>query len=258
LGVKFREQRRRKDVAGLMNLRFAFGENCDFERGRMGKKLCSSVTVKAAIITAFAGVMVAGMYILNNRSQIKQDNKNYEVEINKKNTKINELQQELSSKNAEIQRLETQLTPFRTIALQKFTGSEQEVLEKLANELENVKKATDIPLLTLMRERIRTTKDNSDYITSLAFRPSNRQSIGSTVFIARITGNTDVRIKEFKKMGITEGVTKSIGRDGKEAIYNCDIQGYVFPELKLVTTGPATVQLYGAHLSEQPVIFEVK
>lgn len=189
----------------------------------------------------------------------------WSVYVTIKQSDVNELKQKVSdrdltiqNKNAEIQRLETQLTPFRTIALEKHTGSEKEALRKLANELENVKKATDIPLLILMRERIRTIKKKSDYITSLAFRPSNRQSIGSTAFIARITGNTDVRIKEFKKIGITEGVKESIIRNGKEAIYNCNIHGYVFPELILVTTGPTTVQLYGAHLSEQPVIFEVK
>ena len=125
-------------------------------------------------------------------------------------------------------------------------------------ELKKVQTATDTPSLTLMRDRIRTVKDESGYTTSLVFRPSNRQSIGSTAFVARITGNTDARIKEFGKIGVTEGVIKSISRNGKEAIYNCNIQGYVFPELKLVTTGPAIVQLYGAHLSGQPVMFEVK
>ncbi|MHC4172174.1 MAG: hypothetical protein ACYST5_04435 [Planctomycetota bacterium] len=224
----------------------------------MAKTWYSSVTVKAAIIGAFALIIVAGMHIWNNRSQIKQDNEKYKVEINTKNTRINDLQQQLSSREAEIQLLETQLTPFRTIALEKYTGSEQETLRKLANELEDLKKATNIPSLTLMRDRIRTIKNESGYATSLVFRPSNRLPIGSTAFIARITDNTDVRIKEFKKIGITEGVKKSIIRNGKEAIYNCNIQGYVFPEFKLVTTGPATIHIYGAHLSDQAVIFEVK
>ncbi|MBA7620202.1 hypothetical protein ES703_27547 [subsurface metagenome] len=224
----------------------------------MTKKWHSSVTVKAAIITSVTIVIVAGMNILYNRSQIKQDNKNYEVEINKKNTKINELQQELSSKNAEIQRLETSLIPFRTIALEKYTGSEQEALRKLANELKDLKKATDIPSLTLMRDRITTIKNKSDYTTSLVFRPSNRLSIGSTVFIARVTGSSDARIKDFYKLGLTDGVKKSIIKNGKEAIYHCRIEGYDFPNFKLVTTGQATIQIYGAHLSEQPVSFEVK
>ncbi len=98
-----------------------------------------SVGVKAAIITSLAIVIVAGMNILNNRSQLKQENTNYKATIGTKNTKISELQQKLSSKTAEILRLETQLIPFKTIALEKYTGSEQEALRKLANELEKVK-----------------------------------------------------------------------------------------------------------------------
>ncbi len=168
----------------------------------MTKKRYSSVAVEAAFITAVAIVMVAAMNIWHDRSQIKQDNKNYEVEINKKNTKINELQQELSSKNAEIQRLETSLIPFRIIAFEKYTGSEQEALRKLANEIKDLKKATDIPSLTLMRDRIRTIKSKSDYTTLLVFRPSNRLSIGSTAFIVRVTGSSDTRIKDFYKLGI--------------------------------------------------------
>jgi hypothetical protein len=54
--------------------------------------------------------------------------------------KIDQLEEENSDKTAEIQRLETQLTPFRTIALEKYTGSEQEALKRLAEELEDLKK----------------------------------------------------------------------------------------------------------------------
>jgi hypothetical protein len=53
--------------------------------------------------------------------------------------KIDQLEKENSAKTDEIQRLETQLTPFRTIALEKFTGSEKEALRQLAGELEKLK-----------------------------------------------------------------------------------------------------------------------
>jgi len=39
----------------------------------------------------------------------------------------------IQEKTAEVQRLETLLTPFRTIALEKFTGDEKEALRKLAD-----------------------------------------------------------------------------------------------------------------------------
>ncbi len=225
----------------------------------MAKIWYSSATVKAAIIFVIGSVIVAGMYILNNRSQIKQDNEKYKLEIDTKNTKINNLQQELSSKNAEIQKLETSLIPFKVIALEKYTGSEQETLRKLANELKDIKKATDIPSLSLMRERLRTVKDKSGYYTTtFVFRPSNRLPVGSTAFTARVIGDSEARINVFSKYGVNTGVKKYILKEGKEATYHCDMKGYEFPKFKLVTTGPATIQIIGAHLANHPVIFEVK
>jgi hypothetical protein len=57
--------------------------------------------------------------------------------------KIDKLEKENSDKTAEIQRLETQLTPFKTIALEKYTGPEQEALNKLAHEIEKLKNYVD-------------------------------------------------------------------------------------------------------------------
>ncbi len=57
--------------------------------------------------------------------------------------KIAQLEKENFDKTAEIQRLETQLTPFKTIALEKYTGPEQEALRKLADELEKLKNYVD-------------------------------------------------------------------------------------------------------------------
>ena len=45
----------------------------------------------------------------------------------------------IQNKNAEIERLERQLIPFRTFALQKYAGPEQDALRKLAKELEELK-----------------------------------------------------------------------------------------------------------------------
>lgn len=105
----------------------------------MAKKWYSSVGVRAAIILAVGGIIVAGINIWNGRSQMAKDNKTYKADLDKNRTKINELQQQLSNKNGEVQRLETLLTPFRTIAFEKYTGSEQEALKKLTNELEKLK-----------------------------------------------------------------------------------------------------------------------
>ena len=97
------------------------------------KNFFKSVGVKSATIAAIVLIIVAGMNIFNSRSKLSKDNQNYK-------TTITTLESQILEKNNIIQRLETQLTPFKTIALEKYTGSEQERLQKLAEriqELEN-------------------------------------------------------------------------------------------------------------------------
>lgn len=103
------------------------------------KRWYQHVSVQAAFIIAIGGIIVAGMHICHSRSKIKQDNENYQKEIKSKNDHINKLEQQISQRTAEIQRLETQLTPFKAIALEKYTGSEQEALQKLAKKIEKLK-----------------------------------------------------------------------------------------------------------------------
>ena len=57
--------------------------------------------------------------------------------------KIAQLEKENSDKTAKIQQLEIQLTPFKTIALEKYTAPEQEALNMLAAELEKIKNSLD-------------------------------------------------------------------------------------------------------------------
>lgn len=106
----------------------------------MAKKWHQYVGIRAAIIIAAGGIIVAGMNIWHDRSELKQNNEKHKNEIENKEKLINELNQQLSQKHSEIQHLETQLTPFKTIALEKFTGDENERLRKLAQEIENLQK----------------------------------------------------------------------------------------------------------------------
>jgi len=69
------------------------------------KRWYQSVGVRAAFIIAISGIVVAGMNIWHSRSKLKQDNENYQKEINSKNGHINTLEQQISQKTAEIQRL---------------------------------------------------------------------------------------------------------------------------------------------------------
>jgi hypothetical protein len=55
--------------------------------------------------------------------------------INECDQTISALDRELEAKRAEIQRLETQLVPFRTFALEHYPGSEAEALAKLAQKI---------------------------------------------------------------------------------------------------------------------------
>ncbi|MBM9514591.1 hypothetical protein [Desulfogranum marinum] len=48
---------------------------------------------------------------------------------------IQELENSNLEKDSEIQKLETQLVPFKTIALERYTGPENERLNKLANQI---------------------------------------------------------------------------------------------------------------------------
>ena len=221
----------------------------------MAKKRLS-VGVKAAIITSLAIVIVAGMNILNNRSQLKQENTNYKATIGTKNTKISELQQKLSSKTVEILRLETQLTPFKTIALEKYTGSEQEALRKLASELEKVKNyinpfkkpiasaSANVEVTIKSKEQV-----NSTYITRggyLAF-VKNRKSLlftSDSKSTGQQNGKGEVVYKgNFQIQPENSAIGKPV-----EILQESDliqIMLYVIPENSSVLKGNASVVING-------------
>lgn len=68
----------------------------------------------------------------------------YFLKIPKLKDEIKALSKENAEKTAVIQRLETQLTPFKTIALEKYTGSEQEALQKLAKRFQELEQQVAI------------------------------------------------------------------------------------------------------------------
>ena len=95
--------------------------------------MAQKIYQKASVQTAF----VSGVFLLLGIAIP------YYFKIPKLQDQISKIVKENTDKTAEIQRLETQLTPFKTIALEKYTGSEQEALRKLANELEKLKNDID-------------------------------------------------------------------------------------------------------------------
>ena len=98
-------------------------------------------------------------------------------------TTIDTQNKEIEKKNADIQRLETQLTPFRTIALGRFTGSEPEALKKLAEQLTLLQSADErktaeinklkasvtelIPTFRLLEQR--QVREGAMWVTRLVF-----------------------------------------------------------------------------------------
>jgi len=72
--------------------------------------------------------------------------------------KIDEKENIVRQKDTEIQRLETLLTPFRTIALEKFTGPEGEALKKLAERIATIDLA-----LTQAKTEIDSVKTASSF-----------------------------------------------------------------------------------------------
>ena len=87
----------------------------------MAQKWYQKAGVQAAIVGALALVVVTLIPIALKVPDLESENA--------------QLKGKLGEKTAEIQRLETLLAPFRTIALEKYTGSENEALAKLASQI---------------------------------------------------------------------------------------------------------------------------
>jgi hypothetical protein len=87
----------------------------------MAQPFYQKASVQVAIISAVTLLLVTAATIFHQRSSIVADHAR--------------LLQDNQKQAQEIQRLETLLTPFRTIALQRFSGPEGEALKKLADQI---------------------------------------------------------------------------------------------------------------------------
>ena len=94
----------------------------------MAQKFYQKASVQVAIVAGVVAIIVAMMNIGFNYCDVKTQNRRLESE----NKSLNDA---TTKATAEIQRLETLLTPFRTIALEKFTGDEKEALRQLADQI---------------------------------------------------------------------------------------------------------------------------
>jgi hypothetical protein len=95
---------------------------CNKQRSPMAPTFWQKATVQSAIISGGMGVFaVLGAVLIPSYLEAPK--------LREENIR---LQKELEMKAAEMQNLEIEFTPFKTIALDKFTGTEAERLAKLA------------------------------------------------------------------------------------------------------------------------------
>jgi len=90
----------------------------------MAQRFYHKASVQTAMVTGAVLSVITIVTILHQRSELNQENKH--------------LRSLSKDQSEEIQRLETLLTPFRTIALDKFTGTDAEVLQQLAERIRTI------------------------------------------------------------------------------------------------------------------------
>jgi len=223
----------------------------------MTQKFYQKASVQVAIVSAIGLVVVTLITIWHQRSQLKADNK--------------ALQGEVQQTKAEIQRLETLLTPFRTIALEKFTGDEKDALRKLADyvielhqrdveqtrriaelqkEVDKTKEMYGPPVLSPLGKQIKKTE--SGYEAIVQFKLSNNSRVDGYTFKAQVVQGEGT-IQSFGGSGehhAMVGGPGKISEDKKsaEAYFN-PLAGN--PTIKIAVSDEVTIELTGSHLDQK-------
>jgi hypothetical protein len=158
-------------------------------RKNMGKIKFDSVGVQAALIIVIGTIIVASINIVNSRSALYQENEALKQKVGEQKDEIESLGNEKEKQTSEIQRLETILTPFRTIALEKYTGSEKEVLKKLRNDLTLVGEKT-----LALEDQLKPRIINQEQINFIA----SKISLNKDIKVRFLIMASDLEIKNFK------------------------------------------------------------
>lgn len=187
--------------------------------------------------------------------------------------------EQLRTKDVEIQRLETLLTPFKTIALEKYTGSEAEVLRRLGLRLQQIedsdtlktKKIVNLEVelqktkelaqpnnLILRNKSVRHTNDA--LILTLSYGPSKYEDIGPVELIAILPIGSQSKITDFwPVIGepiLTGDQSKEILKDGQAAHLLFKPLG-MNVNVELTVTSPTKVKIKGNKCPE-PIEVEIK
>ncbi len=228
----------------------------------MGQKFYQKASVQVAIVAGVFALIIAAGKIWFSLSDVKKEN----LELSQANQGLRD---ELVTAKSEVQRLETLLTPFRTIALERYTGSEREALRQLADQigiLQDADKQKSEKITQLEAELNKTKslaepcklalhsraikKEENGYRVTLVFKPTKNERLGLLGFAATLLGNSSERILDFWPASkgspfISGKDSKKIGDDGKSATLTYSLVGFGYPSVDLVVSGPTAVQIEG-------------
>lgn len=129
----------------------------------MAQRFYQKASVQVAMVSGIILLLATGMMIWHQRSELR-----------KQNAVLSTLTQ---SQTAEIQRLETLLTPFRTIALEKYAGSEGEALRQLRDHIS----AIDASLAKTKRELANTKQELLQKTSDRNLTEEQKQSLKSSL-----------------------------------------------------------------------------
>ncbi|RJQ54058.1 MAG: hypothetical protein C4530_17110 [Desulfobacteraceae bacterium] len=195
----------------------------------MGQKFYQKASVQVVMVTGIVAIVIAAGQIWFAHSNVKVENR-------KLNRDIQILRDDLAKSNGEVQRLETLLTPFRTIALERYAGPEGEALRKLASkiaeiesQIETTKRLAEPAVLILDGVDIKPVTEGFEAIVK--FRPSKNQPVPKITITAQLPVASQARILELKQVPPAGGtlavfnVRKGINPDGKAAMWQCNPSG---------------------------------
>jgi len=174
----------------------------------------------------------------------------------------------ISNKTSEIQRLETLLTPFRTIALEKFTGNEKEALRELVNYVDKLQEK-DKEQAILLKE-LETQLEISKEKTSPPVLKINSVSVKKTergyqaIIPFQMSNNNYVDLFRFKAQ-VVSGDCKIIGLGANHSTFTgghaeSDDQKIAItrfrpiagnPVIQLTVSNKCVVELTGSHFDKR-------
>jgi hypothetical protein len=186
----------------------------------------------------------------------------------------------IQAKTAEIQRLETLLTPFKTIALEKYTGSEAEALRQLGVRLQQIEdsdrlktqKIVDLEVelqktkelaqpnsLVLINKSIRKAEDGS-FVLALHFRPNKNEQIGQVGLAAAIPLDSSSKITNIWPAGgepfMSGDQSKKILEEGRVATLFYKPLG-MNVNVEITVTAPTLIRIEG-NLGVEPFEVEIQ